>query len=290
VTRWLQVWISLAAAVASVDAAETNTTLSEILAERPLAELTQASDLIKREVRDADGKKVGQVHDVVINLGAGKILYTVVALETSSNAAKSLIAVPAKLLSSRENHLRLKTEKSNLASAPAFSAASALDPGFVSELNRRFGVDDAENSSAAGTNTATNFQLTKAVLKMRVLDSSGGPVGEVEDLALDWNSGRVPFVIISPAGLLKLASVYYPVPPGALKMKADGRTLALAMRGDQFAAAPQVHRGDWANLSDLQKAKQVYAFYGTPAYFESDTLQSTSRTNALKRIYHEPEK
>ena len=285
--RWLTTGISFVAAMTFVNAADTNTTLSEILAERPLANVVKASDLIGSDVRDSADKKIGDIKDVALDLADGKILYAVVSIE-GDQEAEHLRALPASLLAAKESHLILETDKSKLSSAPAFSAESSLNAQFVSDLNRRFRAADAQDNGAA-TNALKHVQLAKTILDLRVLDSSRKAAGEVKDLALDWNSGRIPFVIVSPSGLLKLAAVWYPVPPGALKMT-DGKSLALTMTSDRFVAAPQFRPGDWANLSDLQRAKQVYAFYGTPGYFENGALQSTGRTNALERIYHEPQK
>ena len=81
---------------------------------------------------------------------------------------------------------------------------------------------------------------------MRVLDSAREAAGEVKDLALDWNSERIPFVIVAPSGVLKLAAVWYPVPSSALKMT-NGKSLALTMTSDRFVAAPQFHPGEDAH-------------------------------------------
>jgi sporulation protein YlmC with PRC-barrel domain len=278
----------LAAALPLFAAADTNTTLSEILAERPLAKVTKATDLIGHDVRDAAGEKFGDVNDVALDLEAGRILFAVVSIDGEPESADRLIAVPAGLLAARENYLVLKADKSKLKSAPAFDEKSSLSPEFVSNLNKDFRPDNPEDSTGANTNGngLKNIQLAKSVFGMPVLDSSNGRAGDVKDLALDWNSERIPFVIISPAGVLKLSAVWYPVPPGALKT-GNGKSLSLTVTGEQFVAAPQFRPGDWANLSDLQWAKQVYTFYRTPGYFET-ALQPTGRTNALERIYHEP--
>jgi len=285
VKRWLAMWISLAAALPLIAAADTNTTLSEILAERPLAKVTKATDLIGRDVRDAAGEKFGDVNDVALDLETGRILYAVVSMDGERESADRLIAVPAGLLATRENYLVLKADKSKLTSAPAFDEKTSLSPEFVSNLNKDFRADSSTGANING-NALKNIQLAKSVFGMPVLDSSNGRAGEVKDLALDWNSERIPFVIISPAGVLKLSAVWYPVPPGALKT-GNGKSLSLTVTGEQFVAAPQFRPGDWANLSDLQWAKQVYTFYRTPGYFET-ALQPTGRTNALERIYHEP--
>lgn len=285
--RWLITGFSFVAAMTFVEAADTNTTLSEILAERPLSNVVKASDLIGHDVRDSSDKKLGDIKDVALDLEGGKILYAVVSIGGDQDAENHLLTVPAGLLAAKDNHLILKGDKSKLSSAPTFSAKSSLSAEFLSDLNRRFPPEGSRDSGAI-TN-ASQLQLAKSILGMRVFDSSGEAAGEVKDLALDWNSERIPFVIVAPSGVLKLAAVWYPVPSIALKMT-NGKSLALTMTSDRFVAAPQLRPGDWANLSDLQRAKQIYAFYGTPGYFESGALQSTGRTNALERIYHEPQK
>jgi sporulation protein YlmC with PRC-barrel domain len=286
--RWLITGFSFVATITFVEAADTNTTLSEILAERPLANVVKASDLIGHDVRDSSDKKLGDIKDVALDLEGGKILYAVVSIGGDQDAENHLLAVPAKLLAAKDSHLILKADKSKLSSAPTFSAKSSLSAEFLSDLNRRFPPEGSQDSGAI-TNASKRVQLAKSILEMRVLDSAGEAAGEVKDLALDWNSERIPFVIVAPSGVLKLAAIWYPVPSSALKMT-NGKSLALTMTSDRFVAAPQLRPGDWANLSDLQRAKQIYAFYGTPGYFESGALQSTGRTNALERIYHEPQK
>jgi len=118
------------------------------------------------------------------------------------------------------------------------------------------------------TTTATNryaFPATK-LLGERVLDSKGENLGKVEDLAIDFEQGRIRYAILSFGGFLGMGEKRFAVPVQALKRFDDDR-LVLNLDREKLKNAPGIARDEWQDFDDQTYAVDVYKFYGYAPYW-----------------------
>lgn len=217
-----------------------------------------ADQVLGREVQSSDQQKIGKVGDLLVDLESGRIVSAIISVN-GSGLREGAIAVPAFALSATEKELRLDLNKQQLKNAPHFSKSAGRPGLLVSEL---IGSD--------------------------VRNVSKQKLGQINNLMVDLAAGQVPFLIFSPDRSLGLKDNLYALPPNALMVSADGKSLTAGFDQEKLASAPPFPKDQWPNFSDRAWVSQVYQFYGKQPFFENGSLQPTSsRTNALERIYHE---
>ncbi len=104
----------------------------------------KSTDLVGKECKDAQGNKIGDVKNLVIDLGTGHCLFAILPGKYVDKKDEE-IAVPltALKLSSDAKYLTCNFDKNQLASAPAFNEKdwpNMTDPSFVSRVYGHFNV------------------------------------------------------------------------------------------------------------------------------------------------------
>jgi sporulation protein YlmC with PRC-barrel domain len=122
----------------------------------------RASELVGKNVQNAQGQNIGEIKDVVIDLGSQKVHYTVLSFDPSFVAADKLISFPvtAFKLDATEDKLVLDVPKEKLKEMPGFSSTSWPDinePGYVSDMRKDLeSYPNVESPSAMFTRLDTN--------------------------------------------------------------------------------------------------------------------------------------
>jgi sporulation protein YlmC with PRC-barrel domain len=103
--------------------------------------LRRASEWLGKDVRDRNGKEVGDVEDLVVNMGNGKILYVMVEFDKSWSLNDKLLAVSMKALryTTSSKPLVWDIDKSRLDAKPAFDKnkwPDINDPKTMKEIDR----------------------------------------------------------------------------------------------------------------------------------------------------------
>ena len=104
----------------------------------------RASDLIGRDVDDPNGRDMGEIHDVVIDLGNGDVRYAVLEFDQSWNLNNKLFAFPLKAfkVSARDrDDQMLDVTKDKLNNTQGFDKSAwpttnINDPKFVTDVDR----------------------------------------------------------------------------------------------------------------------------------------------------------
>ncbi|MGN6553693.1 MAG: PRC-barrel domain-containing protein [Verrucomicrobiota bacterium] len=285
----------VAATTAFADDSDTNS-LSATSSQRELSNPELVNKITGREVRNNDNQRLGKVEDLVVDLESGRILYTVVSVGGFLGIGDRQIAVPPSAVTEKGKQLRLDADKDKLMDAPQFSqnedVKTQLTPQFVSRVNEYFGQSSSWFQNAEGKMAEKFGNVHKAsdLIGMDVHNVANRTIGEVNNIVVDLPSSRVVYVVLEPDSSLNLKDNLYALPPNALTLSSDGKSLNTGIDENKLASAPHFNKDNWPNLSDQSLAGKIYQFYGKQPYFENGSLQPTSnRTNALERIYHEPD-
>ncbi len=88
----------------------------------PGQKLRRASDLIGKDVNDRGGNDIGEIDDIVLNLGNGRIHYAVLEFDRSWNLNDKLLAVPMRSFTypADRSDLVMNVDKSTLDTKSAF--------------------------------------------------------------------------------------------------------------------------------------------------------------------------
>ena len=110
------------------------------------------------------------------------------------------------------------------------------------------------------------FPATK-LLGENVLDKKGDRLGKVEDLAIDFEQGRVRYAILSFGGFLGMGEKRFAVPIQALQRFGDDDRLLLNVDREKLKNAPGIDKDEWPDFEDGPYVTSVYKFYGYAPYW-----------------------
>lgn len=141
--------------------------------------------------------------------------------------------------------------------------AAGSQPG-QEEEQQEFGAPDRDDQEQAkvefGLDDSDNEKVHK-LSKLKgasVQSQEGEDLGEIEEIAVDLESGEVSFILISADG----SQDWHPVPPGALEVSGSGEDLQVELSLDQqsWEDAPTISREEVAQLDS--QGQEIYGFYG----------------------------
>ena len=100
-----------------------------------------------------------------------------------------------------------------------------------------------------------------------VLDRQGETLGEIEEIMLEVQSGRIAYAVLAVGGFLGIGERYFAVPWRALALDADRKCFVLDIDRDTLAGAPaSFERDDWPAVVDESWAADLHRFYGVEPY------------------------
>jgi sporulation protein YlmC with PRC-barrel domain len=94
-----------------------------------------------------------------------------------------------------------------------------------------------------------------------VRGTSDEKLGEVKDLIISRQVGRVKFVLLGHGGVATIGEKVTAVPYSAFTWDSTKKWLALAMTSNEIKSAPSLESGEWKTLGDPATAEPIYAHY-----------------------------
>jgi sporulation protein YlmC with PRC-barrel domain len=164
--------------------------------------------------------------------------------------------------------------KRNLQIITSASAASLL--AFSALAQETLGPRTAETGSTRQPMTQARSERlngaakTTDIIGMTVNNYQNERLGNVKDLAVDVESGRIVQVILSTGGFLGIGYTLTAVPPGALRLNAADKVLHLNASKAKLAAALKFDTSKWDKDTQSNRVTEVYGYYGERPYFVAD--------------------
>lgn len=238
-----------AEAVATVEAgAEEAAEAVDIALVTDPAAYMEADELIGYNVVNAAGEGIGEISDVVIDLSTGKIVF--VTLEFGGFLGINEELIPLSL-----SHLSRDVEQDVLVTDLSLTEEMLADittyPTDWPDLRNDVWFDEADellrqlsldNTALMEANVSSLVLLTD-LDGQNISDASGDVLGEIEDVLINLQSGKIVYTVMSFGGFLGLGEDYFAVPLKAfqvIKGADDGfvRELTLDITEEQLEAAP----------------------------------------------------
>jgi len=285
---------------------------SSLQSGKTLGQVERANKLIGREVLGSDNQKLGKVDNLIVDLESGHILYAVIGSGGVGAIGEKKFAVAPEVFTglpqdlneskkpfSRGADLHANIDKAKLNGAPQFTKDIDRDTElgkaeFVNQVYQYFGQNawwqGANAPASAGQ--FNNVHKASDLIGMKVKNVGNEPMGKVDNVAVDLPAGRVVYVILSPDSSLNLGNDLFALPPEAVTLGADKKTLNSDISKEKLSGAPHFAKDNWSTLSDTSFASQIYQYYGKQAYFESGgSLRPTGpSSSSQERTYPAPKK
>ena len=122
--------------------------VTKTMTKQPVAKAVKASDIIGMDVKNMQNESIGEVKDVIVHLGAGRVVGVVVSTGGFLGLGDTLSVVPpSKLKATADgNDLMMDATKETLTNAPRFTANEWPDvgsPAYIKEVNKAYRVNDS---------------------------------------------------------------------------------------------------------------------------------------------------
>lgn len=179
----------------------------------------RASRIIGENVIDAQGDKLGEIEDLVIDANGQAVRYAVLSHGGVLGVGEKRFAYPVSLLKTKDgsDDLVLNVSKEKLEKAPGMeSGKSPFDNDYAAEVDRYYGTS---------SDASTNRQLVRAseLIGKDIDDRSGKDAGEIEDLIVDLAGNRVEYAVVDfdDSWAKESDGKLVAIPLESLKMPAD---------------------------------------------------------------------
>jgi hypothetical protein len=114
---------------------------------------------------------------------------------------------------------------------------------------------------------------SKTLTGNRVKNLQGEDLGNIEDLAIDIDSGRIAYAVLSFGGFLGLGDKLFAIPWEALSLETregvltSDRIFILNVDKERLENAPGFEKNNWPNMGDRNWGNDIYSYYGYRPYW-----------------------
>jgi sporulation protein YlmC with PRC-barrel domain len=102
----------------------------------------------------------------------------------------------------------------------------------------------------------------------KVVNRKGEDLGDIKDLMIDVDSGRVAYAVLEFGGLLGLGSKLFAVPLSAMEIDTENHRFIFDQDKETLETAPGFDKDHWPNFSDREWGASVHSHYGVRPYWE----------------------
>jgi sporulation protein YlmC with PRC-barrel domain len=115
-------------------------------------------------------------------------------------------------------------------------------------------------------------------------------LGDIKEIMLDMNNGRIAYAVLSFGGILGLAEKLFAVPWKALKLDTANKRFMLNVDKERLESAPGFNKDDWPDMADPAWENSVHSYYGVKSYKEPEETPDTPDTPYEETPYTKPQK
>lgn len=102
-----------------------------------------------------------------------------------------------------------------------------------------------------------------------VKNPMGENLGEIKEVMIDVDSGRVAYAVLSFGGLFGLGDKLFAIPWEALTLDADDHAFILDVSKEKLENAPGFDKDNWPSTAEYEAGwlLEVYEYYDYPPYW-----------------------
>ncbi len=140
--------------------------------------------------------------------------------------------------------------------------------------------DDHKTTGSSSSGQLKGSAKASEILGIAVKNKEDETLGKVEEVAVDVESGRIIFLVLSTGGYLGIADTLMAVPPEVLHHDVTKKVLILDANKEKFKDAPVFEMTKWAESTTSKQLSKVYNHYGEATAFNfvlpSDSVSGDS--------------
>lgn len=263
--------------------------------------VTSASDIVDRPVRDSQGRRAGTVKYIMIDAQNGDVLYAIIDAGMALNIGQNLVAVPWSAVDLQQQALMVNKTLDELQAAPNFppdQLARLSQPAVVSlvydyyltpkdqaqqgfqqqERQTQQGMQKQQRQAAqprilVGREIVTTLVdplLTSAqeIRGTQVESRDGEAVGEIDKVIIDPDHGHVAYVLLAQEESSSGKSQWMPVPFKALEWSMQNQNYTLQASTEQLQSMPRLPKQNLPAQVSAAHVRQLYTQFNLKPYWE----------------------
>jgi sporulation protein YlmC with PRC-barrel domain len=225
--------------------------------------LKRASDILACNVKNEEGKTVGEIEDLLVR-SDGSIAYVEVSTGGFLGMGEDRHAVPlAALAPSDDKTVVLALDDLRLREAPRYPAGARPDPydtAFDRDLRTYYRVGHLDRIKGVGDGAVVK---AGEVIGYQVKNSNGDKVGTLKDIVLDGQTGTIAFGVLSSGGFFGIADKLYAVPWERLRLDPFNQVMYLDTPKETLDRLPGFDDNDWPDFSDAEQRGAIARVFET---------------------------
>lgn len=209
----------------------------------------RSSKLIGKSVQNAEGKDLGEIHEIVIDPTSGRIAYGVLSFGGWMGLGDKLFAVPwQSFKSGAEEKLVLNVNKQALENAKGFDAdhyPDMADQRWATETHRTFAAKPYWEDKGSAERDRRDLRVVRVseLDGKTLLNNRSESLGTIKDLLIDHGNGRLVAATLARGGVMGVGADEFIVPWAKINVLPDGKDdckLVTDISEEQFSAAPKM--------------------------------------------------
>lgn len=117
------------------------------------------------------------------------------------------------------------------------------------------------NPSAVGTHSTGLVLSASTISSDSVHNVAGDKLGDIKDLMIDTDTGRVAYAVLSFGGWLGMGDKLFAIPWKAFRVDTEKKCLILNVAKERFKDAPGFDKDHWPNFTDATFASRISDYY-----------------------------
>jgi len=255
----------------------------------------KAGDLIGKRVKNEQGDDLGHIQNLAIAADIGKVVYAVLEFDRLADIGDKLFAIPFNSLdlSGDMDHFILTVSKDRLKTAQGFDRnnwPTMADERWATDVHtfyneepywRRTGKD---KDRGHGEFTTHKIRKASDLIGKNVQNQQGENLGDVKDLAIDPDNGRIAYCVLSAGGALGIGDKLFAVPWRSATLSSGDEHFVMNIDKDRLKNAPGFDPNNWPNMADRQWATDVHRYYAQRPYWELDVMTVRWQDRERERV------
>ena len=121
-------------------------------------------------------------------------------------------------------------------------------------------------------NESPQVLQASAVIGKKVVNRAGEPLGNLKELVLDLDDGRVAYAVLSFGGFMGLGDKLFAIPWEALVLNTKEQAFLLDVDKELLKQAPGFDKDHWPDNAQYEAGwlLDIYEYYGYSPYWVPD--------------------
>lgn len=233
--------------------------------------IQKATDLIGKKVKNSANEDLGEIQELTIDPDRSRVVYAVVAFGGFMGMGEKFFAIPmsAFTLSHDAKHFVLNVDKDRLKNAQGFDKnhwPDMADSAWSSGIYTYYGQKPYWETDVS--QKPKRWQKASDLVGKKVRNNANEDLGEIQDLAIDPDRGRVAYAVVAFGGFMGMGEKWFAIPMATFTLPSDAKHFVLSADKDRLKSAEGFDKGRWPNMADSRWATNVHTYYNQRPYWE----------------------